>query len=290
MTKTLDSDEDMESKVPLQSAKSPQIVIASNTLDDFPTSTLNKANGINNDKANSVEYSAPAATAAAANSYQKMEPAGVGEPVKHKPHRRESHAFAFGFSSGVRRFFRTLAGKHDEEDELQPDGTLQIVDESQPPLYRTTPRRWIILAVFALYSMSNAFQWIAYGIISDKISYFYDVPFPTVDWLSKIYMLTYIPLVFPATWLLDKKGLRVVALIGSFGNFVGSAIKCFSAYPGGFAVTFVGQTVSACSQIFILGLPARLAAVWFSAVEVSFATAVGVFGNQVGDNILLCFS
>lgn len=102
-----------------------------------------------------------------------------------------------------------------------------------------------------------------------------------------IYMLAYIPLVFPATWLLDKKGLRVVALIGALGNFLGSAIKCFSAYPDRFVVTFAGQTVAAVSQIFILGLPARLAAVWFSATEVSFATAVGVFGNQVRCHVLL---
>ena len=182
----------------------------------------------------------------------------------------------FGISRIFDRFSYFL---HKGINNDKPDA-IEELDEVAP-LYRTTPRRWIILIVFALYSMSNAFQWISYSIITDKIAFFYDVSTPVVEWLSMIYMISYIPLVFPATWLLDKKGLRIVALIGSFGNFIGSAVKCFSPYPHRFAVTFVGQTISAISQIFILGLPARLAAVWFGASEVAVATAIGVFGNQV---------
>lgn len=57
-------------------------------------------------------------------------------------------------------------------------------------------RRWTMLTVFALCSMVNAFQWIAYSIISDRVRDFYSVPLIAVDWLSMIYMLVYIPLVF----------------------------------------------------------------------------------------------
>ncbi|XP_060555414.1 heme transporter FLVCR2-like isoform X2 [Ruditapes philippinarum] len=42
------------------------------------------------------------------------------------------------------------------------------------------------------------------------------------------------------------------------------------------------QTLCAIAQIFILGIPARLAAVWFGPNQVSTATSIGVFGNQVG--------
>lgn len=34
-------------------------------------------------------------------------------------------------------------------------------------------------------------------------------------------------------------------------------------------------------QVFILSLPARLAAVWFGLDQVSSACSIGVFGNQV---------
>jgi len=42
-----------------------------------------------------------------------------------------------------------------------------------------------------------------------------------------------------------------------------------------------GQTIAACAQSFILEIPPKIASVWFGASEVSTATAVGVFGNQV---------
>ena len=48
-----------------------------------------------------------------------------------------------------------------------------------------------------------------------------------------------------------------------------------------FAVLMFAQTVAAISQIWVLGIPARLAAVWFGPEEVSTATSLGVFGNQV---------
>jgi len=90
--------------------------------------------------------------------------------------------------------------------------------------------------------------------------------------------------------LLIFQGLRVAVLIGSFGTALGSWIKVFSASPNLFWVTFVGQTVVAISQIFVLGIPPLLAAIWFGPNEISKATAVGVFGNQVTSQRPLSFS
>ena len=55
----------------------------------------------------------------------------------------------------------------------------------------------------------------------------------------------------------------------------------FSIAPDRFLITFIGQTVVAVAQTFILSLPARLAAVWFGQNEVSSACSIGVLGNQV---------
>lgn len=71
--------------------------------------------------------------------------------------------------------------------------------------FRTYKRRWLILALFVLYSTSNAFQWIQYAIINDVIVKFYNIRPLWVDWTSLIYMIVYIPLIFPATFLLQKK-------------------------------------------------------------------------------------
>ena len=47
-------------------------------------------------------------------------------------------------------------------------------------------------------------------------------------------------------------------------------------------MVFIGQTISACGQCFILELPPKIAAIWFPSSEISTATSIGVFGNQLG--------
>ncbi|VDK36799.1 unnamed protein product [Taenia asiatica] len=107
-----------------------------------------------------------------------------------------------------------------------------------------------------------------------------------------LYMLIYIPMIVPATWLLNHYGLRVSILIGAILNMLGAWIKCLSmelsqpapspASNASFPLLMVGQFVCALGQVFLLGVPAQLAATWFSKSELAMATAIGVFGNQVG--------
>ncbi|KZC06596.1 Feline leukemia virus subgroup C receptor-related protein 2, partial [Dufourea novaeangliae] len=143
-------------------------------------------------------------------------------------------------------------------------------------------RRWLILVIFILYSASNAMQWIQYSIIANIVMDYYKVSSFLVDMTSMIFMITYIPFIFPASYLLDKFGLKFAALAGAIGNTLGAWIKVFSVNQDLFWLTFVGQTVVAVSQTFILSVPARLAAVWFGPDQVSSACSIGVFGNQLG--------
>jgi hypothetical protein len=60
-------------------------------------------------------------------------------------------------------------------------------------------------------------------------------------------------------------------------------VKVLAIEPHLFYVAFIGQSIVAASQVFILSLPAKLAAVWFGPNQVSSACSIGVFGNQVSD-------
>ena len=166
--------------------------------------------------------------------------------------------------------------------------------ESLPPLSprvqpRVYKRRWVMLFLFTSYSFTNAYQWIHLNIIGNVVMKYYNSSLPdspyraqvTIDWLSMVYMLAYIPLIFPVTWLLDRRGLRIVGLAATFLNAAGAWVKCTSVHPDRFVLVMFAQTLCAIGQVFILGMPARLAAVWFGHNQVSTATAIGVFGNQV---------
>ncbi|PWA16546.1 hypothetical protein CCH79_00004527, partial [Gambusia affinis] len=162
---------------------------------------------------------------------------------------------------------------------IQADIPNECGSALQTHLYK---RRWVIVLLFSAYSLSNAYQWIQYGIISNIIMKFYNVDGFAVDWLSMVYMLAYIPFIFPVTWLLEKYGLRCTALVANALNCAGTWIKVASARPDLFWVTLLGQSASALAQVFILGIPSNLASVWFGPNEVSTACSIGVFGNQLG--------
>lgn len=150
--------------------------------------------------------------------------------------------------------------------------------EAETKLYR---RRWFMLFLFSTVLASNAFMWLQYGVISNIFMRFYGVDPLAIDWLSLIYLLTYIPLILPVLWLLNKRGIRDVVLAGSAFNCIGAWMKTGSARPDLFPVAFVGQFVCSIATVFVLGIPSNLASVWFGEQEVSTACSIGVMGNQV---------
>ena len=89
----------------------------------------------------------------------------------------------------------------EKSEDVTPAEKVEVEAKSE---YRLYGKRWLILGIFVLYSMSNAMQWIQYSIIANVVSKYYSVSLDAVDWTSMIFMVTYIPLIFPASWLLDK--------------------------------------------------------------------------------------
>ncbi|XP_067633051.1 uncharacterized MFS-type transporter C09D4.1 isoform X1 [Eurosta solidaginis] len=158
----------------------------------------------------------------------------------------------------------------------------QSTDTGKGDGIKVYKQRWVVLFLFVFYSGVNAAQWIQYSIINNIIVKYYGIGESWVNWTSMIYMIVYIPLIFPGSWFLDKMGLRITALVGIVGTCIGSWIKVFSVQPDLFYITFIGQTLVALSQVCILSLPAQIAAVWFGPHQVSSACSVGVFGNQLG--------
>ncbi|XP_069371664.1 choline/ethanolamine transporter flvcr2b isoform X1 [Paralichthys olivaceus] len=156
---------------------------------------------------------------------------------------------------------------------------VQLVRKPETKLYH---RRWFMLFLFSAVSASNAFMWLQYGIISNIFMRFYNIDSLAIDWLSMIYLLTYIPLILPVLWLLEHRGIRDVVLVGSAFNCIGAWIKIGSASPNLFPVTFFGQFVCSVATVFVLGIPSYLASVWFGEKEVSTACSIGVLGNQLG--------
>jgi len=88
-------------------------------------------------------------------------------------------------------------------------GGVMLEQDTVPPLRcREYRRRWLMLAIFILCSTANSMHWLQYSIIANIMMRFYQVSSTAINWTSMIYMACYIPLVFPASWVLDRKVRR----------------------------------------------------------------------------------
>lgn len=154
--------------------------------------------------------------------------------------------------------------------------------EEQTHAYK---KRFFVLALFCSHSAINSFQWIQYSSITNVIANYYGASNLQVNLTSLVYMITYIPFIIQASLMLERVGLRKAVLIGTIGTALGSLVKWWmGGEPGmtAFWWMMAGQTIVALSQLYIISIPPLLAAVWFPDHQVSTATGIGVFGNQLG--------
>lgn len=174
----------------------------------------------------------------------------------------------------------TVSMTHDKES---PGNNRKVlVIEEQTHAYK---RRFFVLFIFCAHSAINSFQWIQYSSITNVIADYYGASNIEVNWTSLIYMVTYIPFIIQASLMLERVGLRKAILLGTVGTAFGSLIKWLlggSPGMGSFWWMMLGQTIVALSQLYIISIPPLLAAVWFPDNQVSTATGIGVFGNQLG--------
>lgn len=147
--------------------------------------------------------------------------------------------------------------------------------------FRLYKRRWIVLAVFSLISMTNEVIWISLSSITSIVKAYYNVSYVAVNMLSMIYMIFYV-FVIVSAYLLDKQGLKFTIVIGGALNGIGSCLRLIGSSRDGFVYAFLGNASAALAQCFILFVPPTLAAVWFGEKERATASAIGVLMNMLG--------
>lgn len=93
------------------------------------------------------------------------------------------------------------------------------------PSYEVFKYRWLILALFVIFSASNSMQWTQYTIIQDIVVSYYGVSGNLVSWTSIVYMITYVPLIFPASWLLSRTVSLFTSFLAFHSTFVQNDLK-----------------------------------------------------------------
>src|SRR5919197_6262150 len=73
--------------------------------------------------------------------------------------------------------------------------------------------RWVVLAVFMFINLTIQMLWIAYAPITGPAAQFYGVTDLQIGLLAMSFMIAFIPLSLPVSWVIDTYGFKLAASI-----------------------------------------------------------------------------
>jgi len=146
--------------------------------------------------------------------------------------------------------------------------------------YRVYKYRWVVLLVFALLNGVIQLNWITFAPITvDCISLYNTSPFWIVL-LSMSFMVVYLFVSVPASYIIDKYGVHIGVGIGAVLTGVFSYVR--SVYAADYTMVAISQFALAVAQPFIMNAITKVAAEWFPVNERATATGITALAQFVG--------
>lgn len=146
--------------------------------------------------------------------------------------------------------------------------------------YRLYGYRWVVLAVFMFINLTIQMLWIGYAPITGPAAKFYGVTDLHIGLLSMIFMMAFIPLSIPISWVVDTYGFRWAVslgaiLMGIFGILRGLA-------GANYGLVLWSTIGIAITQPLMLNTWTKVPANWFSSDERATAVGLVTLANLVG--------
>jgi MFS family permease len=146
--------------------------------------------------------------------------------------------------------------------------------------YKVYGYRWVMLALFMLMVAANQVLWITFAPITVDAASFFKVSDLMIGILSMSFMIVYIVVSIPASWVIDTYGIRI-------GAGIGAVLTGFFGLMRGWAgadynMVLIAQVGIAIGQPFLLNAITKLSAVWFPLEERATAAGLGTLSMYVG--------
>jgi MFS family permease len=150
---------------------------------------------------------------------------------------------------------------------------------------KVTNYRWVILALYFFITLIIEVQWLTFASISTIAQQYYNASSLEIDFFSMIYMIVFIVLSIPASYIIDTHGLRKGLYIGAVltGGF--SLMKAF--FADNYMAVAIAQTGLAAAQPFILNAVTKVGATWFPRNERATVAGIGSLAQYAGIIIAL---
>jgi MFS family permease len=109
---------------------------------------------------------------------------------------------------------------------------LQVKPPTSPPPTDGTPTpnrvyrwRWVVLAIFVFNNLVTNYIWIMSAIVADLMVCYYGITDTLLNFSTTSYMMVYTIFMLPATWFMDRYGLRLPTVLGSAVMALGASIR-----------------------------------------------------------------
>ena len=146
--------------------------------------------------------------------------------------------------------------------------------------FKVYSRRWTMLVVYMLMVAVNQLLWITFAPITGDATKYYGVSDLQIGILSMCFMIVYIVISIPASWIIDKYGIRTGVGIGAVFTGVFGLIRGFAGTD--YNLLLIAQIGIAIGQPFILNAITKLSARWFPLEERATATGLGTLAMYIG--------
>jgi MFS family permease len=146
--------------------------------------------------------------------------------------------------------------------------------------YKIYGYRWIMLLAFMLIVAVNQFLWISFAPITSLAADYYQVSELSIGLLSMCFMIVYIIISIPASWVIDTYGIRVAVGLGALLTGIFGLLRGLLAAD--YSWVLISQIGIAIAQPFILNAITTLAARWFPIHERATASGLGTLAMYLG--------
>jgi len=140
--------------------------------------------------------------------------------------------------------------------------------------------RWVVLLVYFLINVLMQAQWITFAPITSEAVVFYKVPALQIDLLSIIFMVVYLFVSFPASYIIDTWGIRIGIGIGAVLMGVFGFMKGF--YGSSYNMVVIAQIGIAIGQPFVLNSITKVGVRWFPLHERATQAGISVLAQFLG--------
>jgi MFS family permease len=144
-------------------------------------------------------------------------------------------------------------------------------------VYRT---RWMMLTVYMFMVAVNQLLWITFAPITGEATKYYGVSDLRIGILSMCFMIVYIVVSIPASWVIDRYGIRIGVGIGALFTGIFGLVRGFAGTDYNWLL--IAQIGIATGQPFILNATTKLAARWFPLEERATAAGLGTLAMYIG--------